>query len=321
MKQEKRATAFAYSMGLPALVVLVGLSVFPLLYILIYSFTDYTLLAREAPAWVGWANYTEILQDPYFQQALLNTIKFAFLAVLLETGLGLLMALQVIRMPSGQRLLRTLLLLPVLLPGVTVALTWQTMFSNNDGILNQLLAWFGLPAVNWLQDPGTAFYAILAIDAWQYAPFAFLLIYAALQTVPASQYEAAQLDGAGSWARFRYITLPNIQSAILLTALLRMIDSFRLFDKVNILTRGGPANTTATITQYIYQNGVRSLKIGYGGAASVLMTLLVLLLSLTYIRRMFPASGRGAGHRRRVKQGRAWRLLERDRQVRRETKP
>ncbi|MDD4368148.1 MAG: sugar ABC transporter permease [Oscillospiraceae bacterium] len=292
MKQEKRATAFAYSMALPALVVLAGLSVYPLLYILLYSFTDYTLLAREAPAWVGGANYAEILQDPYFQQALLNTVKFAFGAVLLETGLGLLMALQVIRMKSGQQLLRTLLLLPTLLPGVTVALTWQIMFSNNNGILNQLLAWLQLPAVNWLQDPGTAFYAILAIDVWQYAPFAFLLIYAALQTVPASQYEAACLDGAGNWDQFRYITLPNIQPALLLTALLRTIDSFRLFDKVNILTRGGPANTTATITQYIYQNGVRSLKIGYGGAASVIMTVLVLLLSLVYIRKSFTAAGR-----------------------------
>lgn len=141
-----------------------------------------------------------------------------------------------------------------------------------------------MSSVNWLQDTHTAFYAILAIDIWQYAPFAFLLIYAALQSVPESQYEAARLDGAGVIKQFVYITLPNIRGTVMAVVLLRIMDSFRLFDKVNILTKGGPANTTATITQYIYSYGVKQLKVGYGCAASVIMTVIILIISSGYIR-------------------------------------
>ena len=136
-------------------------------------------------------------------------------------------------------------------------------------------------------DVKTAFYAILTIDVWQYAPFVFLLIYAALQSVPQGQYEAAKIDGANPWHRFIYITIPNISKVVGMVVLLRTIDTFRLFDKINILTKGGPANSTATITQYIYQYGVKGLKVGYGSAASLIMTLIVLILAFFYIRQTF----------------------------------
>jgi multiple sugar transport system permease protein len=167
---------------------------------------------------------------------------------------------------------------------------WQTMLSNNYGIINQMLGFLGLGPVNWLMDIKTAFYATLVIDVWQYTPMAFLLIYASMQTIPQVQYEAARMDGAGVWAQFRYITVPNISSGILMVVLMRTIDTFRLFDKVNILTKGGPANSTAAMTQFIYQQGVRSLKVGYGSAASVAMTLMVLLFSIGYVRKMIRRS-------------------------------
>ena len=291
--KNKGERLFPYTMTLPALLLLLCLSVFPLLFVLYYSFTDYYLLTKTPPLFIGVENYAKILRDPYFLQAVSNTVRFTVLAVLAETGLGLLMALLVNSVRRGAKILRTLVLLPTLLPGVTAALTWQIMLSNNYGIVNKLLSIFGVAPVNWLMDTKTAFYAILFIDVWQFAPFAFLLIYAALQTVPKSQYEASEIDGAGAFGRFLYITLPNIRTALLLTALLRTIDSFRLFDKINILTKGGPANTTATITQYIYLNGVRSLKVGYGGAASVIMTVLVLALSVAYIAMTFKTEKNG----------------------------
>jgi multiple sugar transport system permease protein len=184
-------------------------------------------------------------------------------------------------------MLRTVSLLPTLLPPVTVALIWQIMFSNNYGIINKLLGEIGIDPVNWLMDVNTAFYAILVIDIWQYAPFAFLLIYASLQSVPQGQYEAAKIDGAGVLQQFVYVTLPNIANGVIMVVLLRTIDTFRLFDKVNILTKGGPANSTATITQYIYQYGVKGLKVGYGSAAALIMTVIVLILAGAYIKRSF----------------------------------
>lgn len=283
-KKEQKLKLFAYGMTAPAIMILLILSLFPLIYTIKNSFTDCYLLAKESPSFIGIKNYQAILKDVNFRKAVCNTVKFTVLGVILETGFGLLTALFVNTFQKGKKVIRTMVLLPMLLPPVTVALIWQTMFSNNYGILNQILAWFHVQPINWLMDVKTAFFSILLIDVWQYMPLTFLLIYAALQTVPEVQYEAASIDGAGSFQKFLHITLPNIREAMVMVILLRTIDTFRLFDKVNILTKGGPANSTATITQYIYQYGTKNFQIGYASAASVIMTVIVLLLSAGYLK-------------------------------------
>jgi multiple sugar transport system permease protein len=280
-------TLYAYIMSSPTMLILTALSIFPLGFVIWYSMTDYYYLSTSAPEFVGFANYTKVINDPYFRQALWNTLKFTVLAVLFEVAIGLGMAVLINSVMKQQKLIRTTTLLPMLLPPVTVALIWQIMLSNNYGLLNNLLEMFGLAPVNWLMDVKTAFYAILVIDIWQYTPFAFLLLYAALQSIPSGQYEAASIDGAGAWKQFVHITIPNITVNVIMVVLLRVIDTFRLFDKVNILTKGGPSNSTATITQYIYQYGVKMLQVGLGSSASVIMTILVLILAFGYIRRNF----------------------------------
>ena len=165
--------------------------------------------------------------------------------------IGLVMALFVNSLKRGQKTMRTLLLLPYLLPTVTVALSWRMMLSPNYGIVNQVLQALHLPVFNWFSDIRTAFGMLVLIDVWQSAPFVFLLLYAALQSVPQG----------------------------------RTIDSFRLFDKVNLLTGGGPANSTSTITQYLYNYGIKSLDFGFGSAGAIVMTILVLILSSVYIKR------------------------------------
>ena len=216
---------------------------------------------------------------------MLNTIKFTVLAVILEMGLGLLVAVFINSLKRGQKIMRTLLLLPYLLPAVTVALSWRMMLSSNYGIINQFLESLGLPWYNWFLDTKTAFGAILLIDVWQNTPFVFLLLFASLQSVPEGQYEAARIDGAGAFQQFWYVTIPNIKNSLALCALLRTIDTFRLFEKVNVLTGGGPAGTTSTITQYLYNYGIKSLDFGFGSAGAIVMTVLVLLLSSVYIKR------------------------------------
>ncbi|MDF2925792.1 MAG: sugar transporter permease [Paenibacillaceae bacterium] len=282
---------FQWVMLAPVILLLLALTVFPFLYTVTNSFTDYYYLAVDSPRFVGFANYIRLLQDDLFRRAIWNTVKFMLLAVSMETALGLGMALLVDSVRRGLKVLRVSLLIPSLLPPVTVALTWQMMLSNHNGIINHLLSFLGIEPLNFLMDIRLAFHAILFIDIWQWTPFAFLLLYAALQTVPRSQYEAAKVDGAGKWSIFTRITLPNIVPALLLVVLLRTIDTFRLFDKVNVLTGGGPANSTTTITQYIYRQGVYNLQIGYGAAASVIMVALVLVFSVFYIKLSIGGSG------------------------------
>lgn len=278
--------AFPRLMITPTLLVMIVLTAYPLLFTLVYSFTDYQYLkGTENAQFILFQNYASLFQNGYFRQAVLNTIKFTILAVVLEMVLGLLLAVFIHSLKRAQKIMRTLLLLPYLLPAVTVALSWRIMLSSNYGIVNQFLEGLGLPVFNWFMDTKTAFGTILLIDVWQNVPFVFLLLYASLQSVSESQYEAARIDGAGVVQQFFYITLPNIKNGLALCALLRTIDTFRLFEKVNILTGGGPAGTTSTITQFLYNYGIKSLKFGYGSAGAIVMTLLVLILSSFYIKR------------------------------------
>lgn len=272
-------------MTLPTLIVLLVMTAYPLVFTVFYSFTNYQYGKKSGYNIIGLQNYQTLFKNPYFQTAVLNTIKFTILAVILEMVIGLLIAVFVHSLLRGQKVLRILLLLPYLLPTVTVALSWKMMLSQNYGIVNQVLKFFHLPVHNWFMETGTAFNTILLIDVWQNVPFVFLLLYAVLQNVSQDQYEAAKIDGANAWTTFWHITIPNIKGGLILCALLRTIDTFRLFDKVNILTGGGPAGTTSTITQFLYNYGIKNLKFGFGSAGAIIMTILVLLLSLGYIRR------------------------------------
>ena len=277
---------FGIGMLTPTLIVLLVMTAYPLIFTFVYSFTDYNYLkGTENASFVLFDNYVSLFKNGYFQQAVWNTIKFTILAVVLEMALGLLIAVFVNSLKRGQKIMRTLLLLPYLLPAVTVALSWRMMLSANYGIINQFLKGLGLPVFNWFMDTKTAFGTILLIDVWQNVPFVFLLLYASLQSVSENQYEAARIDGAGFFQQFWYITLPNIKGSLALCALLRTIDTFRLFEKVNVLTGGGPAGTTTTITQFLYTYGIKSLDFGFGSAGAIVMTLLVLILSGFYIKR------------------------------------
>lgn len=279
--------AFPRLMLAPTLVVMAVLTAYPLIFTLCYSFTNYNYLkhANKSAEFIQFKNYIDLFQNGYFRQAVWNTVKFTILAVILEVVIGLLVAVFINSLKRGQKIMRTLILFPYLLPAVTVALSWRMMLSPNYGIVNQLLESLGLPVYNWFMDTTTAFGTVLLIDVWQNIPFVFLLLYASLQSVSENQYEAARIDGAGVIQQFFYITLPNIKNGLALCMLMRIIDTFRLFEKVNILTGGGPAGTTSTITQYIYTYGIKNLNFGFGSAGAIVMTLMVLILSSFYIKR------------------------------------
>ncbi len=276
---------FAILMESPTFVILTVLSIYPLVYTLCYSLTNFYYISKDRMSFIGLKNYADLARNPYFIRAVINTIKFTVACTLLETAAGIGVAVYVNGLRHFKKTMRTILLLPNLLPPVTAALIWKIMLSNNYGIINEFLRFMHIPVFNWFFDTRTAMPIIILIDVWQCMPFVFLLIYASLQTVPQTLYEAAKIDGANGWHEFRYITMPCISGAVVLCLLLRTIDSFRMFDKINILTGGGPANTTATITQFIYTYGIKSLKFGYGSAGAVVMAAIVLLLSVQYIKK------------------------------------
>ena len=276
---------FAILMESPTFVILTVLSIYPFVYTLYYSLTNFYYISKDGLDFVGLKNYADLVRNTYFIRAVINTIKFTVACTLLETVAGVAVAVYVNGLRHFKKTMRTILLLPNLLPPVTAALIWKIMLSNNYGIINEFLRFMHIPVFNWFFDTRTAMPVIILIDVWQCMPFVFLLIYASLQTVPQTLYEAAKIDGANKWHEFRYITMPCISGAVVLCLLLRTIDSFRMFDKINILTGGGPANTTATITQFIYTYGIKSLKFGYGSAGAVVMAAIVLLLSIQYIKK------------------------------------
>ena len=275
---------FAYVMTAPTVIILLLMTAYPVVFTVVYSFTDYNYL-KGTHTFIALENYVSLFQNIYFRQAVVNTLVFTVLAVVLETVLGLLLALYVKSLKRGQKIFRTLVLLPYLLPAVTVALIWRMMLSPNYGVVTQVLTSLVLPVYNWFRDVNTAFGTILMIDVWQNVPFAFLLVYASLQGVPESQYEAAAIDGAGYFQSFWHVTLPNIAGGIALCAMLRTIDTFRLFEKVNILTGGGPANTTTTITQFMYNYGIKNLDFGFASACAIVMAAFVLAMSGIYVKK------------------------------------
>ena len=218
---------FGIGMLTPTLIVLLVMTAYPLIFTFVYSFTDYNYLkGTENASFVLFDNYVSLFKNGYFQQAVWNTIKFTILAVVLEMALGLLIAVFVNSLKRGQKIMRTLLLLPYLLPAVTVALSWRMMLSANYGIINQFLKGLGLPVFNWFMDTKTAFGTILLIDVWQNVPFVFLLLYASLQSVSENQYEAARIDGASEAKTFVRIALPMIKPGIGALAIFTFINSW-----------------------------------------------------------------------------------------------
>lgn len=283
---------FATLMMLPTLVTMIIMTVYPMISTVAYSLTNFRLLKKNL-SFVGIQNYINLLSNEYFQQAIWTTVKFTVFSVFFEMLIGFVFALYVNSLKSQrvQKIMRTLLLLPYLLPAVTVALSWRMMLSANYGIVNQWLTDMHIPVFNWFSDIRTAFPMLVVIDVWQNTPFVFLLLYASMQSISKDQYKAAKMDGSRALSTLWYVTIPNLKTSLALCALLRTIDSFRIFDKVNLLTGGGPANSTTTITQYIYNFGIKSLKFGLGSAGALIMTVIVLVLSSLYIKNAIKTKG------------------------------
>ena len=277
---------------LPALSLMLLVALYPLIS------TFWVSLRDEFPIFhisrfVGFSHYVTLWYDPRFWQSLANTAYFAVISVAAEVILGLGVALLLAQVFPARGFVRGLVLMPWFIPTVVAARTWEWIYHPHFGVLNFLLLHSGLTTteINWLGHPVLALHAAIIADVWKTMPFAALLILAGLQTIPGDLYRAARVDGATAVQTFWYITLPWLVPVLSITVIFRMLDALRVFDVVYVLTGGGPANTTETLSIYAYRLSFQTLEFGYGAALAVVTFVIILAVSLLLqflLRRVSP---------------------------------
>jgi multiple sugar transport system permease protein len=276
----------AWILLLPLLVIIATVTGYPLLNTLRLSFTDASLTGRNvAQHWVGLENFSYVLTDPDFGDAFRRTLYFTFVSVGFEIVLGVLVALLLNREFRGRTFVRALLVLPWALPTIVNALMWRLIYNPEFGSLNALLMQLGLIESyrSWLGEPGTAMNMVILADVWKNYPLVAIIVLAALQTIPRELYEAASIDGAGPWLKFWKVTFPAILGPLSVALILRMIEAFKVFDIIYVMTRGGPADTTKTVSFFVYQESFAYLRAGSGASYAVSVTLCSAVMIAAYI--------------------------------------
>jgi ABC-type sugar transport system permease subunit len=284
-----RARAFArrrlygYAFVAPVFVFLCAIIVFPL------GHAFWTSLQRVRglrSTFVGFDNYARVLGDDAFWHSLSISFAFTGVAVALHMALGLALALLLDELRSARAALRIAFLTPWMVAPAVGATIWLWLLEPQFGVVNYLLRAAGAidAPLAWLGEPGLAFASVVAVDVWRGVPFVMLLMLAGLQTVPPEQYEAAAMDGASAWQRFRFVTLPNLRYLLIVATTLDVINTIRHYDIIGVMTAGGPAQATEVLPVLLYNTAFRGNRFGEAAAIGVLLLLIVLALSTFYIR-------------------------------------
>jgi multiple sugar transport system permease protein len=277
--QERR---FALALFVPALVLLLLTTTIPLVYLVWTSLFRIDLSMPWMSGFAGLGNYVKMGSDPRFWNSLLLTLIYTCSTVVLQVAIGLSLALLVMQFPKGQGILRIAAILPIVLAPVVVGLFWRTLVLAPDfGLVDLVTVALGLGSHNWLGDPQLALVSVIAIHTWQWTPFAFLVLLASLATLPPDIHEAARLDRASAWQRFRHITLPLIRPAIVMVLILRMMTALSAFAAIFAATGGGPGSATEILNLYAYRTSFSELNLGYG--ASLAVVLLSITLAISYL--------------------------------------
>ncbi|MQX49197.1 carbohydrate ABC transporter permease [Sinorhizobium medicae] len=282
----------AWLLMLPLLVVMTAVIGWPLIDTVRLSFTDAKLIGTEG-GFVGVDNYARMLTGSNFQRALITTTWFAVISVAAEMVLGVLAALLLNQEFRGRTALRALMILPWALPTVVNATLWRLIYNPEYGALNAGLTQIGIldSYRSWLGEPGTALAALIVADCWKNFPLVALIALAALQAVPRDINAASIVDGAGPFNRFRFVILPYLAGPLLVALVLRTIEAFKVFDIIWVMTRGGPANSTRTLSILVYQEAFSFQRAGSGASLALIVTLLVTILAVAYAALLRNAAG------------------------------
>ena len=277
-----RETAFWYLLLSPSLIVIFGFLVIPMFWSLYYSFTKGGMLGKHT--FVGFQNYIKAAQHPIFLQTLRNTTLYAVLTVPTVLVLALVVALIIFQLPRMQGFFRGTVYFPLITPVVIAANIWAYIVNRDFGPLNLILKWFGVTPIDWLGDPTWAIPAIVMMEIWRGFGFYVIILFAALQSVPRELYEAARIDGAQSLRIIWSITIPLLRPALGFCFIMATIFNFQLFDAVYVLTKGGPAWKTSTVSWYVYQQAFQSDNLGFASTMGVVLLAIILVLSLIQMR-------------------------------------
>lgn len=270
----------------PTLILIILMNIFPLFYSLYLSFTDYSAIAHQAPNWVGFKNYSDILRDTRLWTYFANTGRYALLSVGLETLIGFGLALLLREKFKGSGFITTLILVPMMLSPVVVGLFWKLIFNPSFGIFNYLVG-FTDPATapDWLASPVLALWGVVIVDVWMWSPFVMLLCLSGLSAIPEYIYEAAAIDRASWWRQFWRITLPQVTPLLMIAVLFRTIEAFKAFDVVMGMTAGGPGDSTELIALNLYRQAfLGQWRTGRASALAYVILIIIIGVSNVYIR-------------------------------------
>jgi len=274
-----RATPYLFLA--PAGIVLIFALLYPIGYLTVASFFDWRMGSPFADStFTGLGNYTWILNDPSFRESFMVTITFAFAVVVLEMFLGVGLAFMLERPIRGMSVFRTIFILPMMIAPIVVGLIWRYMYNPQFGIINKTLKKWGFESIPWLSSPDWALPSVIIADIWQWTPFIFILSLAALQSLPRSALEAARIDGASGWQQIIYIKIPLMMPVLVVAALLRMIDAFKVLEVIFIMTNGGPGLSTEILSLRIYKTAFVSWELGRAAALSNILLAIVMVITI-----------------------------------------
>ncbi|HML21493.1 MAG TPA: sugar ABC transporter permease [Aggregatilinea sp.] len=272
---------------IPGIIWVLCFTLFPLLYSLALSFTDKRMGRRNRPGeWIGVQNYSDIFADNRVSEVLEMTLFVIIGGVLVTIVLGTFIAWLFNHDIPGLRAFRAILTLPIFAAPIALGQLGMILFNEQSGPVNHLITGLGGEPVYWLTEPWAARFAVLIVDAWQWTPFVFIIVLAAMQSIPDELYEAARLDTANAWTLFRRITLPLIAPALGTITMLRMVETFKILDIPYTLTGGGPGVSTQTYSYYIYLTGLRNFDMGYASALAYLLVIVAIIITSIFFWRV-----------------------------------
>jgi multiple sugar transport system permease protein len=277
-----RESAFWYMLLTPSLLVIFGFWIIPMFWSIYYSFTKGGMLGKHT--FIGLQNYVVAFQHPIFLKTLKNTFLYAFLTVPTVIVLALFVAILIYQVPRGQGFFRGTVYFPLIMPVVIAANIWAYIVNRDFGPVNAVLGWFGIAHIDWLGDPTWAIPAIVAMEIWRGFGFYVIILFAAMQSIPKDMYEAARIDGALFWRIIRSITIPLLRPALGFCFIMATIFNFQLFDAVFVLTSGGPAWSTATVSWYVYKQAFQSDNVGLASTMGVVLLVIIFTLSLVQLK-------------------------------------
>lgn len=278
---------FKYFLIAPAVFIILLIGLYPFVKLILVSFQNITMFDNEL-SYQGFIHYERLFEDDRLWESILHTILFTIVALPIELFLGFLLAFLFLERIPYKQVFVAIILLPTVISPIVAGATWKLMFDQRFGPINQVIAWFAGQEVKllWNIEPALVWPAIMVAEVWQWTPFMFLILLAALSNVDKEQLEAAQIDGASWWMTFRKIVLPAIMPVMFIALLIRGLDLFRVFDVVWTMTKGGPGTMTETISIYAYHMAFREFDVSYSAAIAFLIILILTVIVIAALRRM-----------------------------------